>query len=112
MTPSEAFALVHRYGAAIREIKSLTKEIAEHLGKCKGVNPDTDPIDRVTHLSVWYTPSNDEFIGRHWNKITSEYEKKCPHCYAVHLAVEKRKAARKDLGIVRRLISMGTKCKK
>lgn len=116
MSPEKAIQLVQRYAAANRRIKEQTHIIGIHLANCHGrdgrrldenapVALDAKNRDKRTHLWKWYQPEIEEYGARSYQDISAEeHGEECPHCYMAHLAVEERKAARKELGIVRRLI--------
>ena len=123
MTPSKAYELVGRYSRLTREIKALSQQIGQQLERCPGLDGkrleldeygchvhqrDTDNKnrDKSTYLWGWYQPEvadsgymEPELV---WEHITAdEHGAACPHCYAAHMAVQRRKAARKELGWVK-----------
>ncbi|CAB3931564.1 hypothetical protein [Achromobacter insolitus] len=128
MKPETALKLVSDYSALTRAIRECKKEIGQHLDQCNGLKgfrretefipPDeflpegyTQPTarsngDQETHLKGWYTP---ETVEDHWGgegrldylEIGEDESDECPHCYAAHLVIQKRKALRRSLGAVK-----------
>ena len=110
MKPETALKLVSDYSALTRAIRDCKKELAETLSACPGPNPPrmksqgmNDPA--TNHLDGWYTP---ETIVDHWGEEQLDYleigddqREECPHCYAAHLTIQKRKALRRRLGSVK-----------
>lgn len=119
MKPEKALELVTRYAALTKAIKDAKREIGESLSNCKGVSGNrlvADPFRHVEvdaknreidlHLVQWYTPERGEWGSVEWAEIGAEDQgQECPHCYAAHLAVQKRKEAKKQLAIVKRSMS-------
>jgi hypothetical protein len=125
MTPEQrALRACTDYARLSGEIRRLTVEIGEHIGKCAGVNGDLQPVDGDdgwyvryqndrTHLKEAYTPdiSDDGYpCGPHHVYLNDteirEYLADCRYCLAVHGAIQARKAARKSLGAAKRAITM------
>jgi hypothetical protein len=119
-----ALSLVGRYSRLTKEIKSLRQQIGEHLDRCPGLDGkrlevdeygchihqrdwDSKNRDKSTHLWGWYQPeTTDDGIDyseprQVWQQIGVLEAEECPHCYAAHLAVQRRKAARRELGSVK-----------
>lgn len=119
MKPEKALELVTRYAVLTKEIKDAKREIGESLNNCKGVSGkrltadpfrhvEVDSKNRETdlHLVRWYTPERGEYGSETWLDIyAEEHGEECPHCYAAHLAVQKRKELKKQLGSVKRSMS-------
>lgn len=125
MTPDKALELVGKYARLTKQIKSLTLEIGTSLDRCKGIDGkrlemdqwgchihqrDTDNKnrDKSTHLWGWYQPEQnpDTDYGLEWHDVTlGDHGAECCHCYTAHLAIQLRKQARKDLGIVKGTMS-------
>jgi hypothetical protein len=116
MKPEKALELVNRYGVLTKVIKDAKREIGENLSNCKGISGNrlvADPFRHVEvdaknreidlHLVQWYTPYRDGWGSVEWEEIDADGQgQECPHCYAAHLAVQKRKEAKKQLGSVKR----------
>lgn len=107
------------------EIKALTAAISDALSQCPGVNGSLLPLDDnasmgavmewsrkvkddSTHVKEAYSPD----IGDHgkgvWmseKEIRDYLSEQCPHCLAAHEAIQKRREARKQLGIVSRKLT-------
>lgn len=107
------------YARLTREIASLKTALGDHLGKCKGVEPEDAPCHEDfdvavgdTHLRVAYTPelSESDYFEpyRVWkgDKQIRAYLAICPHCLAAHEAIQARKAARRSLGAAKRQIGL------
>lgn len=131
MTPSTALKLVGSYSRLTREIKALSQQIGEHLDRCPGLDGkrlemdewgtfanqrDTDSKnrDKSTHLWGWYQPETSEGDGYNfephlvWEHVTAEiHGAECPHCYAAHQAIQRRKAARRQLAAVKAAMTRG-----
>jgi hypothetical protein len=128
MSPEKALELVGRYARLTRQIKDCTKRIGDSLELCEGINgsriPKVTPFglqredfpehfdeksrDKRMHIWNWYRPSVSEYGTHEWDKITKdEHGSDCPHCYAAHLAIQERKAARVQLGHVKAAMSRG-----
>lgn len=122
MKPQKAIELVTRYAALTKGIKDAKREIGQSLDQCNGVSGvrrafepfrhiETDSKNREVdlHLVQWYTPFTDDDAGypqKAWHHVNAdEHGQECPHCYAAHLAVQKRKELKKQLGSVRRSMS-------
>lgn len=122
MTPEKALELVGRYARLARQIKDCKRRIGEHLDLCHGLDGkrlemdkygclvhqrDTDNKnrDKTTHLWHWYQPEtvDDGFMNPTlvWVEVGVLEAEQCPHCYAAHLAIQERKAARKSFGSVK-----------
>lgn len=118
----KALDLVGKYARLTKSIKATTKEIGQHLDCCKGFSGkrlelrlsfDSDESQAVDsknreldlHLHSWYTPELGEYGNAEWEYITEDHKEICPHCYAAHLVVLKRKEMRKELGLVKRSMS-------
>lgn len=130
MTPSTALNLVGRYSRLTSEIKLLRQQIGDHLEKCPGLDGkrlemdefgchihqrdwDSKNRDKSTHLWGWYQPETVDsgYYGApdiEYQEITADdHGAECPHCYAAHLAVQRRKAARRELGAVKAAMTRG-----
>lgn len=123
MKAEKALELVGRYARLTKAIKVATKNIGSNLDLCNGfsgnrlknilswnapdIDVDSKGREKDLHLVSWYTPQPSGDYGRpEWEVITAEeHQPICPHCYAAHLAVEQRKAARQALGSVKRSMS-------
>lgn len=125
MKPEKALELVTRYAVLTKQIKAFKAAIGGNLDKCKGysgkrgdVDADGWPVanrgeedskgrEKDVHLWAWYTPEVAEETqytdgGLVYQTIAAdEHGAECPHCYAAHLAIQERKAARKSLGAVK-----------
>lgn len=123
MSPEKALTLVRRYANANRRIKALSKAISDNLDRCAGIDGkrleledgcfvhqrDTDSKgrDKSTHLWAWYQPdvADSGYLGDPdlvWPEISAdEHGAECPHCYAAHLAIQQRKAARREFGAIK-----------
>lgn len=126
MKPQKALELVTRYAALTKHIKALKSRIGENMDKCKGFSghrgevmdaegtfvfprgeEDSRGREKDLHLWAWYTPKVIEETQYTdgclvYQSITdAEHGAECPHCYAAHLAIQERKAARKSLGAVK-----------
>ena len=123
MKPQKALELVVLHAKLTKQIRETTKEIGGHLDLCKGFSgqrgepfahreDDGSGRDVDLHLTAWYRPIREPDIWSDlsWQHINAnEHGQECPHCYAAHLAIEVRKEARKQLGIVRRSMSRAIK---
>lgn len=131
MTPDKALELVGRYSRLTKEIKFLKQQISEYLDKCPGVNGDRLAVDvhgcptyspemdsknrdKGLHLWQWYQPEILEdcsYYGSHmvWTDVGVMESEECPHCYAAHQVIQRRKQARKELGIVKGVMARSTK---
>lgn len=127
MSPESALKLVQSYSTLTRAIKACKKEIGAHLDKCNGlkgfrreeelVRPGhlyTMPTDRAqadqeTHLKGWYTPERGEYAysGYEYLDIGLEEEEECPHCYAAHQIIQRRKVLRRQLAGVKAAMTKG-----
>ena len=118
----KALDLVGKYARLTKNIKATTKEIGKHLDCCNGISGkrlefllsyehdvsqalDSKNRELDLHLHSWYTPEPGEYGNAEWEYITEDHKEICPHCYAAHLAVAKRKELRKELGSVKRSMS-------
>ncbi len=124
MTPDKALALVQRYSELHWSIQAARARIARHLDACpgiKGKRQEKDPewggmshdamADEI-HLKEWYRPGlRDDGCGgaeEHWPTPGEEQRAECPHCFAAHLVVKERKAARRQLGAVKAAMTRTT----
>jgi hypothetical protein len=128
MTPEKALELVGRYARLTKQIKDCKKRIGDSLELCQGINgsrlPRQTPYgllredhpehfdrknrDMRMHIWNWYQPEIGECGSTVWESIDKhEHGSECPHCYAAHLAIQERKAARIQLGHVRAAMSKG-----
>ena len=130
MTPDKALEMVGKYARLTKLIKSLTIEIGANLDLCKGadgkprhhihcgtidelmVDVGADHTDRKgrdtrTHLWSWYNEPVDQRDDGDviFERVSPSHSAVCGHCYSAHLAIQHRKQARKDLGIVRGVMS-------
>jgi hypothetical protein len=113
MKPEKALELVTRYATLTKQIKALKKAIGENMDACKGISGerglplsvvkmDNKGRDIDLHLWFWYQPEYDDYENRFYEEIKPEiHGVQCPHCYAAHLAIQERKAARRSLGTVK-----------
>ncbi len=134
MSPEKALELVHRYSALTWAIKGAAVRIAEALDRCTGLDGqrlerrrawergaafgalgtevDPEANDKAVHLREWYSPELVEREwgppGREWNAVGESQREECPHCFAAHLAIQERKAARKALGPVKAAMTRTT----
>lgn len=123
---NKAALLCAEYAKCSRAVKQYGKDIGEALSKCPGVNGDllwpegdnslsdfafSELLGRKnkdqTHLKAALTPDTDYDGSGIWltDQEITEVVSECPHCSAAWEAVQKRKAARKSFGIVKRQIS-------
>ncbi len=126
MTPDKALELVGRYSRLTKQIKDCKQRIGQHLDLCKGISGKRNELDengfliqsRETdgknreldlHLTQWYTPDWQGDYGEHpvYEDLGEWSAEECPHCYAAHLAIQERKAARRNLGYVKAAIARG-----
>jgi len=119
MSPERALELVGRYARLTKQIKDCKKRISDSLDLCSGIsgerqnsyNRETDSKNREIdmHLTQWYTPSREGGYGEDfvYNDIGVFEAEECPHCYAAHLAIQERKAARAQIGHVKAAMSRG-----
>jgi len=118
MTPEKALELVGRYARLTAQIKDCKARIGDSLELCNGISGKrnepmnhrkTDSKNREldVHLTQWYTPDWQGDYGDQpvYDDIGEWSAEECPHCYAAHLAIQERKAARKALGYVKATIS-------
>lgn len=130
MSPLKALELVQRYAETNRKIKALKKQIGERLDHCKGVNGDRLNVDshgwltyrpeldeknrdKGLHLWRWYQPETVDDGNMNptieWEHITATiHGAECQHCYAAHLAIQERKAARKTFAGIKAAMSKAT----
>jgi len=123
MKADTAQKLVAGYSRLTREIKALRVQIADNLDKCPGVKGDRLAVDengwqtympevdsknreKGVHLWHWYQPEicdSGYYCETHtvWTDVGVQEAEECPHCYAAHLAIQRRKEARKELGGVK-----------
>lgn len=123
MKPEKALELVRRYSRLTRSIKTLDRRIGDAIELCHGISGKRQEIDRWgfplhereldtknreidVHLYSWYKPytadSGAMYPSLAWHQINeAKHKKECPHCYAAHLAIQERKAARKSLASVK-----------
>lgn len=105
------------YARINAEIKQLTKEIGEHIGKCPGVNGDLQAAEDSgwyarankdrTHLKEAYTPDIQGFPPERVfmeDADILEFLGECPHCLAAHTLIQARKSAKKRFAVVKRSI--------
>jgi len=131
MTPNKALDLVRNYSLYTKQIKALKAIIGNSMDKCKGFSGKRGDLDenfcavhprdgdhkgreKDLHLWAWYQPevTGDGYYSEFeltYQKITKEkHGTECPHCYASHLAIQERKAARKSLGGVKAAMTRST----
>jgi len=124
MKPETAIKLVHQYSTLTKQIKALKASIGDNMDKCKGFSgkrgtlgeilcfnqpriEDSRGREKDVHLWTWYTPEVIEETqytdgGLVYQEITAAtHGAECQHCYAAHLAIQERKAARKSFGSVK-----------
>ncbi|OZI59915.1 hypothetical protein [Bordetella genomosp. 11] len=127
MTPESAIKLVQSYSALTRAIKACKKEIGRHLDLCaglKGFRHEEEPVspgssftvpteraeaDQDTHLKGWYTaePGDYEYSGMQYLKIGQDEAEECPHCYAAHQVIQRRKTLRRQLAGIKAAMTKG-----
>lgn len=125
MTPDKALELVGRYSRLTKQVKDCKRRIGEHLELCKGISgkrneldergilrhSETDSKNREIdlHLTQWYTPDWQGDYGYQpvYDDLGEWSAEECPHCYAAHLAIQERKAARKSLGYIKAAMARG-----
>ncbi len=119
MSPDKALELVHRYSRLNRDIKDASRDIGNRLLRCKGISGKRQIMEESiegeldhkgreldVHLTNWYKPDVSD-----WGTVTlhdislEEHGAECCHCYEAHLLVQQRKALRKELGQVKRVMS-------
>lgn len=129
MKPKKALSHVLRYGELTRTIKDCTRRIHDSLNKCHGVDGgriksvtrdtngtvlmrelvgefDSKNRDTSTHLYKWYTPEyDDDGCDPIYTEITLDHMSECQHCYEAHLAIQAIKAAKKELGKIKGIMS-------
>lgn len=130
MSPDKALDLVRRFSSLQWEIRAAKARIARELDKCTGLDGkrldnrrryeasefgftlDHEKNDKAIHLREWYEPELIERewgpAGREWAPVTEDRREECPHCYAAHLIVQERKAARKAFGCVKAAMTKTT----
>jgi len=119
MTPDKALELVHRYAHLNSAIKQAGRNIGNRLLQCKGISGKRGTTEELVesevdskgreldaHLTNWYKPDVS-----YWGSVTfldidaEEHGAECCHCYEAHLLIQHRKALRKELGQVKRVMS-------
>ena len=114
---SRALLACVAYDHNLRLISDLTRRIGYKLGACRrGSMPENfaqqadDPKQGTTHLAEAYTPlvhDDGRFSPvRVWHEEDAQKAimADCPHCLEAHALIQERKATRKRLGVVKRLI--------
>jgi len=132
MTPEKALDLVGRYSALTKDIKALKARISDCLDQCHGISgerrfpvdqwgmpvrqqvQDAKGFDSDIHLGTWYKPevggdSYDDPVLVYELIILEKHGIQCKHCYEAHLAIEGRKAARKELAHVKGAMTRSTR---
>ncbi len=118
MTPDKALELVQRYARLNRYIKSTSRRIGNRLLQCKGISGkrqileesiqselDSKGRELDVHLTNWYKPEVGEYGSVTFHDINAEEQgSECCHCYEAHLLIQQRKALRKELGQVKRVM--------
>lgn len=113
MKAEKALELVKKFASISTEITEATKEVKKSLNACPGFSGKRTPnmsgeVDKKgfetdVHLNQWYErPGRDE----DWTEIqdgfiNGEEDGFCPHCYAAHAAIQRRRALKVQLGIVK-----------
>ena len=118
----KALMACRNYAHLSSVIRKLTREIAEHLAGCSGVNGNlqipplgasnedwTKHRSDQTHLKAAYTPETVNYGGYPETTYLHEWEieeelAKCPHCLAAHKAIQGRKTAKRSLAAMKRFI--------
>lgn len=119
MTPEKALELVQRYAHLNSAIKQAGRNIGNRLLRCKGISGKRGTTEELiesevdskgreldVHLTNWYKPDVS-----FWGSVTfldidaEEHGAECCHCYEAHLLIQHRKALRKELGQVKRVMS-------
>lgn len=119
-------AACREYAAAHAEIKHIAREIGQAFAECDHVQQlawlKANPGKEIWaapqfehHLKAAYAmdrgPSDsgygeDRYYANHDDDVEGYLAEVCPHCLAAHLAIQKRKAARKRFGIAKRRITV------
>lgn len=111
----KALHLCCEYDRLMERIKDLTAQIGNALNQCPiTVNASMGaPVDSVrTHLKQAYESEFEHFDWGGKRRVWLDEDEKaeilatCSHCSIAHTYIQKRKAARKALGIVKRQIRM------
>ncbi len=119
MSPNKALELVQRYARLNRAIKQASRNIGNRLLRCKGISGKRQIMEESiegeldhkgreldVHLTNWYKPEVGEYGRVTFHDIDAEeHGAECCHCYEAHLLIQRRKALRKELGQVKRVMS-------
>lgn len=119
MTPDKALELVHDYARLNRDIKDASRNIGNHLLRCKGISGKRQIMEESIegeldhkgreldlHLTNWYKPEIGKYGSVTFHDINREEQgAECCHCYEAHLLIQKRKGLRLELGQVKRVMS-------
>lgn len=132
MSPNKALELIRRYSELTWVVRAAKHRIAEALDKCTGLDGkrlerrrsieaspwqyvgeiDSEENEKRVHLREWYRPELVEREwgppGQEWNSVGESEREECPHCYAAHVAIQDRKAARRALGAVKAAMTRTT----
>lgn len=128
MKADKALQLVHRYSELTWAIRASRNRIAEALDKCAGldgkrlarraawISPpyealdgiDSEESEKAIHLREWYRADIGYDGDAVYIRIGDDEATECPHCYAAHVAIQDRKAARKALGAVKAAMTRTT----
>jgi hypothetical protein len=119
MKPDKALELVQRYARLNRDLKDTSRNIGNRLLRCKGISGkrqileesiqselDSKGRELDVHLTNWYKPDVSGWGTVTFHDINAEEQgSECCHCYEAHLLIQQRKALRKELGQVKRVMS-------
>lgn len=132
MKPEKALELVRRYSELTWVVRAARNRIAEALDKCTGLDGkrlkrrasiesipweyvgeiDSEENEKRVHLREWYRPDvsygydgEGELV---YTQIDEAARAECQHCYAAHIAIQERKAARRALGAVKAAMTRTT----
>ncbi len=118
MKPERALERVQKYATLNKELKAIKKAIPDNFEKCEGLDGsslsrkwlDADGVDqninvsKTLHITSWYTATgcddDDNAIYLHRPSL-----EECPHCFAAHLLVQRRKEVKHLLGVVKNTMS-------
>lgn len=119
MSPEKALELVQRYARLNSAIKQAGRNIGNRLLRCKGISGKRQIMEESiegeldhkgreldVHLTNWYKPEVSFYGSVTFDDISlEEHGAECCHCYEAHLLIQQRKALRKELGQVKRVMS-------
>ena len=115
MKAEKALELVKKFASISTEIADASKEIKKSLDACPGfsgkrtpnmteeIKVDKKGFETDVHLNQWYErPDRDEgWVEIQDGFINGEEDDFCPHCYAAHVAIQRRRALKTRLGTVK-----------